>query len=159
MVLFPSQFWIERKRETDRVIFFKYSRIHLHFLRQNEFKCARKQRSHAILLLIWYHISLHNIRGSVKLPFCISRGRNSIKFGHKPQYFILTFDGESESRSHLLATDFYFIFSSSWDAQFSTTRSTHKFNSRKLCMQQKRGWALDSITGSNRGEYERKTQK
>lgn len=50
-----------------------------------------------ILLLIWYHISLHNIRGSVKLPFCISRGRNSIKFGHKPQYFILTFDGVYES--------------------------------------------------------------
>lgn len=47
-----------------------------------------------ILLLIWYHISLHIIRGSVKLPFCISTGRNSIKFGHKPQYFISTFDGK-----------------------------------------------------------------
>lgn len=62
-----------------------------------------------ILFLIWYHISLHIIRGSVKLPFCISTGRNSIKFGHKPQYFILTFDGKLIQYLSLAGWKYFFF--------------------------------------------------
>lgn len=112
-----------------------------------EFECA-KTTFVAILLLIWYHISLHNIRGSVKLPFCIYQEGEiplNLATSHNISFWRLMANPNPLSLSHALIYSDRFLYFY-MGRPISTTRSSHKFNSRTLCRECER--ALDSITGA-----------
>lgn len=83
-----------------------------------EFECA-KTTFVAILLLIWYHISLHNIRGSVKLPFCIYQEGEiplNLATSHNISFWRLMANPNPLSLTlSFTRTDFYIFI---WDAQF-----------------------------------------